>query len=1466
MAALAWLFAALIFPGARRTAAAPPISQWVHKQWRTEEGLPQNSVYCIAQDSRGFLWFGTENGLGRYDGVLCETFAEQKHTPAQHDFVSSVLAARDGSLWVGTRTGGLTHYHEDLAEPGIPTAARERVQALAETPDGSLWIGTPDGLKQLRGQIYTSFGPQSGLPSADVTALLVAKNGVLWIGCGNGTIAALENNQFHSYTNALALRQTAVMGLAAESGTGDILVAYDRDGLFRLHKSAFTPILILGRKVENIQALCVSRDDAIWVGTQNDGLFRLKDGEDSQVNLQNGLEVDNVFAVMEDAVGSIWVGTLHCGLHRLYVGAVTTAGKSQGLPTDEINCLLEISPGKYLIGTKNAGAFHFANGEFSRLDLPGLPKDIRALLRAKDGSVWMGGGESGGLFYHDGAEWHKPLTLSDGLAADDVSALYQSQSGEIWVGSHLGGITVIDPISRKPARTLTNDFLRTHLRCFGETEGGKTLWIGTQDGLVQLKNGVLTPHFLKGYPDICIRTFYTDAEDVLWIGTRDDGLLRLSTNGLFSFDSERGLRQPRVYQLLPVGDHLWLAGNHGIERASFAELNAVASGRAARIASLVLTERDGLRTVECGSDAGPSALAAPDDTLWFATRRGLAAVRPEKVGPLPRAPRPFITKVRLDETSVRPETFKQAPAGVTLVQFSYTAVDLRHGNLSYAYKLDGVDRSWVEAGRDREAVYHDLKPGAYVFHVRAARDQPETDSESTLAFSVAPRFYQTALFLWSSIIAGAGAIRGLYAWRVAGMKRRTQTLQKLVQVRTAELEEEVAHRKHAEEQQIALNAELETRVEQRTAELTHAYEDLRTELRERQRVEMELAASEARLRRVVDSGMVGILFWRPDGQILEANETLLSMIGYSQEELKAGRISWTALTPQEYAPLDRAALEEIHRTGVCTPFEKECLRRDGSRFPVLIGGASLASGDEDLVCFVLDISERKAAEESVRQLAQSLEQRVRERTVQLAQINQQLAAEVQERKRVAVALSAFSQLGQKLHGARTEKEAATIIVLTAKSLVPHDLCSIELYDRASQLYPVIRTELEGEPTGREPMRSSISVPIRNGSRVIGVIGLRSTALDAFDAADANTLQALGDYCGGALDRIHAEEARREMERRFGAFMANAPALAWMKDAELRYIFTNPVFQKFLGLDGPAIEDKRDRELWPEATAERIRANDLLVFETAQPLETQETLKRADQETRTLLTLRFPFTTASGERLVAGMAVDITEQKRAEEALRRLPQSILEAQEQERRRLARELHDSVNQAIASAKFRIQTAENQILRNDPKWQDSCSKSKEMLDLVLKQVRHLSHDLRPGELDDFGILPAARTAFHEFEARTGITVQFRAEGLENRLDPAIESTLYRVIQEALTNIEKHSRASLVTVELARGKEVSLDICDNGVGFRNDLPKGGTRGLGLMHMQERASLIGGSYWLKTSPGQGVHIHIAIPYQPRPS
>jgi len=1317
----------------------PAITQLMHEEWQTDRGLPQNSIHCLAQDALGFLWFGTEAGLARFDGVQFEVFTTLTHPEIPNNFCSALLAARDGSLWCGSRAGGLFRWRAGRFEAPPADWREVEVLSLAESPNGTLWIGTRFGLQRLDPAAGTQLESVAGVSELAVSALHAAADGSVWIGGRQGELARLAEGRLRWLSRDHLRYPSAVRGIVEDPADGAILVGYDGDGLFRLRGGQFEHLpLEAGKPSLAVESLCLSRDGAVWLATQRDGLLRYARGEVSRFSVEQGLGSDLATCVLQDREGSMWAGTLFGGLHRFHEGAVTTLTARDGLPTDGITCLVAEDTESLWVGTSGSGLFRAARGFFSPVPLgTGERQWIQSLLRSANGDLWIGTHDGGlGQRTAEGSArfWRK----EEGLPSSDITALFERRSGELWIGTASSGLAVRDPKTSAFRAIKEPEFLRVHIRCFAEAADG-TLWIGTQRSLIRHAEGQFTRHAEgEGLGNLSVRSLLLESNQVLWIGSRDNGLLRLDLAGgaPVRIDPAAGLKHSRIFHILRHGPDLWLAGNRGIERLAVAEAEAFASGARAQVASTLYSERDGLRTGECTDSSNPSALAAADGRLWFATRRGLAAVHPAAMPSNSIPPNVLITGVGIDDRKVAPAEAARIPPGATRLEFNYTALSLRTPQrVAFRCKLEGLDKDWIDPGPQREAVYYNLRPGRYAFHVRAANDAGVwNDAGATLAFAVAPFFYQTAWFQAGAALAALAALGGVLRWRTREANQRARELQEEVARRTGELREEVGQRAAAERELLSLNSQLESRVQERTGELREAFHKLSAELRE-----------------------------------------------------------------------------------------------------------------------------REAAEEKIRNLNQSLEARVRERTRELSEINAQLSSEVQERKRGAVALGVFSRLGQRLHSARTESEAASIVAQEAKVLIPHDECLIQLYDPESRLYPVIQSGAAGAG-----IRSRASVPIRNGSRTVGIIELGSSAPGSFALHDTNTLQALADYCGGALDHIHAEQARRETERRFSTFMTHAPALAWMKDRDFRYVFSNQMFQTFAGRTEAQIEGRTDQELWGAETALAMRENDQRALESQSMLETQETIAGPDGGTRTLLALRFLFTTASGAQFVAGMGIDITRQKRAEEALHRLPQSILEAQEAERRRVARELHDGVTQAIAAAKFRIHTAEQQILRGDAKWRDTCNQSKGMLDAVLQQVRRLSRNLRPGELDDLGLIPAARAACAEFSARTGIEIAFHHLGFDgadergSRLPPALELSLYRIIQEALNNIEKHSAAAAASISLERSAAAAeLEIADDGRGFELSAQPGG---LGLLHMRERAGLMDGQLQLETAPGQGVRIKITVP------
>ncbi|UWR20939.1 cache domain-containing protein [Sulfitobacter sp. S190] len=224
----------------------------------------------------------------------------------------------------------------------------------------------------------------------------------------------------------------------------------------------------------------------------------------------------------------------------------------------------------------------------------------------------------------------------------------------------------------------------------------------------------------------------------------------------------------------------------------------------------------------------------------------------------------------------------------------------------------------------------------------------------------------------------------------------------------------------------------------------------------------------------------------------------------------------------------------------------------------------------------------------------------------------------------------------------------------------------------------------------------------------------------------------------------------------------------------------------------------------------------------------------------------------------GMGLNLRERRLADAKLKKLTQRVFDAQEEERGRVARELHDGISQILVGVRYALDNARRRLERGDPKAKEPLGKGIASLSEAISEVRRISRDLRPGVLDDLGLGPALKTLAEEFEARTGITVSYSTVVFRNRLDNNSKIALYRIAQEALTNIERHAAATHVTVDL-RGhrRGATLSITDNGRGFE---PRRGTAGLGLRNMQERIDQLGGSLHLRPQLGKGTQIEASVP------
>lgn len=257
--------------------------------------------------------------------------------------------------------------------------------------------------------------------------------------------------------------------------------------------------------------------------------------------------------------------------------------------------------------------------------------------------------------------------------------------------------------------------------------------------------------------------------------------------------------------------------------------------------------------------------------------------------------------------------------------------------------------------------------------------------------------------------------------------------------------------------------------------------------------------------------------------------------------------------------------------------------------------------------------------------------------------------------------------------------------------------------------------------------------------------------------------------------------------------------------------------------------------------------------------------RAEVEARVQKTFLYIVVITLGALMVVfltGMGLNFRERRLADAKLKRLAQRVLDAQEEERGRVARELHDGISQMLVGVRYALDTARRKLDRNDPTAGAPLAKGIATLGDAISEVRRISRDLRPGVLDDLGLGPAIKSLTEEFARRTGIDTTFRTVVFRNRLDPDAKIALFRIAQEALTNIERHAQATHVIVDL-RGhiRGATLRIEDNGRGLDRDQSNAPSPGLGLRNMQERMDQLDGNLSLSAPRnGTGTVVEVTVP------
>ncbi len=782
-----------------------------------EQGLSQDIVRTIVQDHRGFMWFGTEDGLNRYDGYSITVY---KHNPLDSNSISNnsiTVLFKDsrGVLWIGT-DGGLNQYDENrdafvhlLSNPSDRTSLSSNgITAICEDAGGNLWIGTSNGLNRYDAvsnqfTVHHHDPDDPGVPGTEViSAACFDKSGTLWVGTSNGL------NVF------------------------DTTTGYFKQHIYERNNSS----------PDFVSCILPDSKGFLWIGCGGSGVRRL-DPRTGQVfhfrdttGTQNSLADLRVFALTEDDKGNIWIG-LFAGLD-MYDPVTNTfshyrnnPSKPHTLSSDRVYSIANDKAGTLWIGTWHGGVNRFDPNRQKFLLYKNIPNDARSLsnngvlavLEDREEIIWVGT-SGGGLNRYDPATtlftqyYHKPGDPGS-ISGNVISALWEDRQGNLWVGSD-GGLDVLNH-QRKAFRHYP---LKTVKAIYEDSESD--LWIGLQaEGLVRLhpstnaialyRNSPKDPDSLHGlgvwsiYEDrqggillggwggeatlnrfdkktgrfthytsnqaaqpgtspLWVRAMHEDAEGFLWFGTWGTGLYKRDyrTGTLTRYTEHEGLPNNFLKGILAdnIGN-LWISTEKGLSR--FTPRTGTFKN---------FTTDDGLQGSRFLSG---SCYKGPRGRMMFGGENGLNVFFPDSIRDNAHIPPVVITQFKVFDKPVRLRHSTSETAEVRLsydqdfMSFEFVALDYSapHNN-RYAYIMEGFDRNWIDAGTRRYAAYTHLDGGTYRFRVKASNnDGIWNEQGASITIIITPPFWKTWWF--NSLAAMAFLSTGLliYYRQMSKVKR-----------------------------------------------------------------------------------------------------------------------------------------------------------------------------------------------------------------------------------------------------------------------------------------------------------------------------------------------------------------------------------------------------------------------------------------------------------------------------------------------------------------------------------------------------------------------------------------------------------------------------------------------------------------------------------------------------------------------
>lgn len=779
----------------------------------TRDGLSQASITSITQDSQGFIWFGTQEGLNRYDGKKVEVFDHDYKDPTSlsHDWVWSLSPGKDGSMWVGTDGGGLSHFDPETKqfrhfrnEPDNSNSlSGDRVRVVYQDSQGILWIGTDgEGLNRfdITSGTFTRYqhlldDPHS-LSDDTVLSILEDRRGNLWVGTRNGGLNRLDRNngKFNHYrqdpNDENSLSHDRVRALF-EDRDGNLWVGTYESGLnlFQPETEHFVhfqhdPDDVTSLSNNHVMDIYQDRNGTVWVATDG-GLNEWRQDASGFARYRydladpDSLSNDRATAIFQDQGGVLWIGTYNGVSKWNYVSESFTyyqeSGTKHKLSSNIITAAAESQGGELWVGTYGGGLnkLDLLSGETvvyrnSDAEQSSLSDDrIMTMFVDQQQIVWvgtLGGGlnrldPDTGLFSHFRHDPQNPHSLSH----NGVTSIYGDTNGELWIGTYGGGVNHYDPVTQQftvykhdPGDNSSVSSNRV-MAVYRDRTG--ILWLGTEDGglnrfdaetgtFSRYQHDPNSPHSLGNNGAWAI---HESRDGSLWIGTNGGGLNR------WSLKDRQANRA--IFKQYRKSDGLRSDNIMAILEDNWGKIWLSSNRGLARLDP----ETDEVRTYNLSNGLKDNnfnfaaRLASRKGELLFGSLSGLVSFMPDQMGTnehLPPVALSASTRNGVVQTThsdeIQPREIKLSYAD-ELIVFEFAGLDFSEPEKNlYRYKLDGFDSEWSEPAQYPRTTYTSLPTGHYTFRVMAANnDGVWNQQQAKFVFEIVPPPW---LSIWAYMI------------------------------------------------------------------------------------------------------------------------------------------------------------------------------------------------------------------------------------------------------------------------------------------------------------------------------------------------------------------------------------------------------------------------------------------------------------------------------------------------------------------------------------------------------------------------------------------------------------------------------------------------------------------------------------------------------------------------------------------